>query len=74
MPEPLDRLRRTYQATGAAPVNLLLARLLIHFTHGVAATGRTFVRKRIGLRPVVVPAEGEVAVDFKLGIGELPKY
>jgi len=23
---------------------------------------------------VVVPAEGEVAVDFKLGLGELPKY
>ncbi|MDB6095313.1 MAG: hypothetical protein JWM32_2875 [Verrucomicrobia bacterium] len=26
------------------------------------------------VRDVVVPAEGEVTVDFKLGIGDLPKY
>jgi hypothetical protein len=25
-------------------------------------------------KPVVVPAEGEVRVDFTLGLAELPKY
>ena len=49
MLEPLDGLRRADQTAGAPPVDVHLSRLLVHLAHGIAAAGRTFVRKNIRL-------------------------
>ena len=50
MLEPLHGLRRTNQHARAAAVDVFLARLLVHFAHGMAAADGAFVRKLIGLR------------------------
>ncbi len=47
--QPLHRLGIADQPAGAAPVDIHLAGLLIHFAHGMTAADRTLVGKLVGL-------------------------